>query len=188
MAKKQETLRINFLSGRKFNESRVGRIITWALTVGKVIVFTSFAVIMGIFVYRFYLDKQIESLQEKINNNVNEIQSYAEREKEIRLVQDKLSGLKTILDEEISLFEVTSKIEERLPQYSSLENISIAGDKITLTGTTRDETYFAAFLSSLKKEERFKELVVNEISSGGILDPKLSFSMNITYSKEVEEK
>jgi len=188
MPKKKETLTINFLSETSFESSKAGKVITWVLTIGKVIVFITFLVVMGGFIYRFTLDKRIESLNEEIETNVEAIQEYSDIEFRIRKVQSKLDKIETLTTTgSQDMVPVFRKIENNLPLGTQLESIDLRSNTVTFKGTTLNEKLFAALLAALKKQPEFGEITIDELQSGGVANPEITFSVKIVLNEETTE-
>lgn len=179
----KKTVTINFIS----KDTTFGQIVNWALTIGKAIVFTSFTVVMGLFLYRFSLDRKIVYLQKKINDHVNEISSYSSIENDIRLYQDKFNGLEYLFSSANDSNYFLQAIESRLPKNTLLKNLSIHKNNISMQGSVTDEFSFVALLNSLKKEDVFADISVSEITSGGVSNSTIDFSINISTLNQTQK-
>ncbi|MGI5827848.1 MAG: PilN domain-containing protein [Patescibacteria group bacterium] len=189
MPKHKKTLTVNFLTSTNFENSKLGKAINWALTIGKTLVFITFTVVVGALLYRFSLDRKVSALNEQIDEDVAAIQEYSEIEFKIRRLQDKLDTIDTILtsDNSQDMVLVLRKIENSLPLGTQLELISFSGNRLTFKGKTLNEKLFAAMLAALKKVPEFEEISVDELQSKGVINPEITFSIQIEINTGQEK-
>jgi Tfp pilus assembly protein PilO len=182
--KKVPPIKINLLASKNFNKSTLGKIINWSLTIGKLIVFITFAMVIFALFYRFSLDKKTEILSDKINKNLSVIQTYSEVEPKIRQAQEKIAYIKELTQDDTSLLTVFQQVEANLSPTCQIEAFSINLDlkTVTLRGSTPNEVIFSQMLNSFKKEEEFSEISIDELISGGAADPQILFVINIKLS------
>ncbi len=91
----KEYTSVNLLSKDPFSESFVGKILMWALSIGRyIVVFTELVVILS-FLSRFTLDRQMTDLNSKINQQLLIVESYGGLEENFRSIQDKLSFVRS---------------------------------------------------------------------------------------------
>lgn len=172
-------ININLLPRENLEETSLGKSISWMLTIGKSIVFMTFSIIVFSFLYRFNLDKKVEILQEEVQNNINEINSLKDEEQEIRNIQAKLDFSDELLGERPNIAEVLRRIENSLPIQSSLSELTLNNNKLTFEGVTDNEVTFSNFLTALKKQEPFREIVIDNLKSGGVKDPTINFKITL---------
>ncbi len=189
MPKQTSNLSINFLSHTNIEATKLGKTIAWALTAGKAIVFLVFLMVMAAFLYRFYLDKKIETLQEVMDENVSRIQEYSDSEPKMRALQAKLDTIDTLTETQQNTSIVLKKVETSLPVGTVLDNIEIAQNgTVTFKGTTPNEVIFAGLLEALKSQPEFNGIIVDELRSGGVQNPQITFSLRFKYSVDTSKE
>jgi Tfp pilus assembly protein PilN len=184
MSISDKPLTINFLSSTSFENSKLGRTVHWVLTVGKALIFITFAVVMGCFIYRFTLDRKIRDLQDDIEANISALSENNLMEYKIRKTQDKLEAISKIINTSKDFNFLLRKLENCIPSNTEVSSISIQNNLISFSGKTQNEIVFSAFLSALKKQEEFSSIIVDEISSGGIANPQVGFTIRIILSEK----
>ena len=172
-------IKINLIPNNNIDNSTIGKSISWMLTIGKTIVFLTFASIVFSFLYRFNLDKQVEILIEEVSQNIDTIQSMQEEEKKIRNLQAKLEFTDSLLSERPNIAEVLRRLENSLPIQSSLKEISLNDNKLTFEGETDNEVTFSNLLTALKKQETFNEIIIDHLQSGGVQNPTITFKITL---------
>src|SRR3989338_1332237 len=81
---------INLLPQDPFEASFLGKFLKWALSVGRYIVIGTELVVIGSFLTRFSLDRQVTDLNESIAQKQAIIASYGDLESKLRLLQAQL--------------------------------------------------------------------------------------------------
>lgn len=177
-------LTINFLSGQSLEGTKLGKIISWVLSIGKIVVFITFAIVIGSFIYRLTLDQKIENLQEEIEENIEGINKNSVIENKIKITQTKLSGIKDIMNSSNDFNFALGQLEKSIPITVFLDKLSLGTSGIILSGISDNELSFSTFLSSLREKEEFSEIIVDEIVSGGVDNPEVTFSINLKLKKK----
>lgn len=180
----ESALTINFLSGQNLESTKLGKIISWVLSIVKVVVFITFTIVISSFIYRITLDQKVENLQDEIEKNIEGINSNNLIENKIRITQDKLSGIKNIVNNSSDFNLALGQLEKSIPITVYLNKLSLGTSGIILSGISDNELSFSTFLSSLREKEEFKEITVNEITSGGVDNPEVTFSINLKLMKK----
>ena len=86
---------VNLLPKDTFYESRVGKTVKWAITFGRwIVVFTDFIVISS-FLSRFYFDTKLADYHDEIKQKQTIIEALAPFEDSFRLLQERISLIKT---------------------------------------------------------------------------------------------
>ncbi len=178
-------IKVNFLKNVCLEDTYFGKTVKWILTVGKAIVFISFSIIIFIFFYRYTLEKKIDYLSDKINSAITDISQYEQQESSIRILQNKLNAIDKNNTSQIKYFLVLDTIENNLPINSSLKNIEIDNENILISGEAKNEITFSSLLSSLKNEKLFEEIIVNNLNSGGVINPVITFEISMVLSRDL---
>ena len=180
MAKKQSSIAINLLSTKSFEASPVGQTFNWALRIGKLILFGTFLIIIIALLIRFSLDRKVDQLAENIESNTDIIQQLGDTEIKIRKLQNRLDNINTLTKDDQSLTEAINLLEHNLPKTAVLETITLNQQQLSFEGTVPNETVFSNMLASLQIQPQFSEIVIDELSSGGLADPEISFSIKLS--------
>jgi Tfp pilus assembly protein PilN len=179
MPKKPEELTVNFLKSTSFETSKAGKVIDWLLTIGKSIVFLTFAVVVFSFAYRFYLDKQIDTLNDKISANINQIKTFSQDENNIRIFQKQLKITNNVTASQQNINKILTALENALPAASQIDKLQFSGNSMTFEGTTKNEIVFAGFLNNLQQNKIFSEITIDNLKSGGVDNPTIIFSIRL---------
>lgn len=182
---KRYPITINVLQRLRFDASPAGKTAHWVLTVGKAGVLFTFSIITLTLMYRFTLDRKVETVRDLIKQNIATIQNYNDLENKIRQAQKKIdfiANLSPISQNGITYFQ---KIESSLPKNVFLETLGIdyQNQSIQIRGKAADEIVFSQMINALRKQEDFGEISIDQIQSGGAVNPEITFTINIVLTK-----
>ena len=181
MPKKDKPINVNLLSSDKFESTSVGKIIHWALSAGKIILFIVFLAVIGSLIYRFNLDRQIENLTQNIETNTYAIQEFSQTEARIINLQNKLNHIDDLTTNQPQLNLALRKLENNLPLNVYLETIDVSQNQINFIGIAANEAVFSNMLSALQSETDFSEIVIDELQSSGLQNPEVNFTIRLKF-------
>lgn len=175
---------INFLPRDPFYDTAIGKASLWALRVGRyIIIFTEIIVIIS-FASRFKLDRDLTDLNSSIVQKTAVVQSYAETEKQVRLIQKKSDAIGKLIAQNDSLTAFNLLIG-KIPFDIRLTRLGYTPEEILLNGVARSSVSFALFLAILQREPTFKQISIDEIATGDKRDPGIAFSLRLKLREKV---
>lgn len=176
MKRKSVSININLLPKDPFFDSVVGRVLRWALSVGRyLVVFTELVVIVS-FATRFNLDRQRTDLNESLNQKQMIIKSYNDLESKFRVLQTKISDFDQV-DQEGNLVDVFPKLATVMPSDIRLTELVVTTDKVSLVGSALSQRSLNVFLNNLQVSRQFFAITVDKIESQGERNPGFEFSI-----------
>jgi Tfp pilus assembly protein PilN len=163
--KQTETpIAINLLSQDEFSQSGVGKVLLWALSIGRyIVVFTELIVILS-FLSRFKLDRDLTDLNEAIARQKAIILSYGDLEQNMRYAQDQIE----IVREAQSYLppqEILAMLSTIIPPDVRLEQLRLSTGRIQLSAIALSPQGFARFVSNLNQSTLIKEVFLGSVSS-----------------------
>jgi Tfp pilus assembly protein PilN len=170
---------VNLLPREDFDNTILGRIMKWALSSFRfIVIVVEFIVIAG-FMFRFYLDVQINNLDDEINQKAALVDSKSSFEKEFRNVQKKIAVYSEIIkdDNKPSLF--FNQTWESLPVDMQLVDFTKEADGINIQGATLNEASISLFVSNLESKDRLGEVDIVQIKT--VEDsPLIEFTLKVS--------
>ncbi len=164
-AKKTVAFNVNLIPDDPFFDTIIGRVLRWAVSVGRYIVmFTELIVIIS-FATRFSLDRQLTDLNDSINQKSNLIQSYGDLEQNIKSAQNKLDQYQQ-LEQQKNLADVFPALSAIIPSDVILQTLSIKTNQISLTGTTQSQTSLNLLVNNIQLSTAFRNVSIDRIESG----------------------
>lgn len=176
MKRKSVSININLLPKDPFFDSVVGRILRWALSVGRyLVVFTELVVIVS-FATRFNLDRQRTDLNEALNQKQMIIKSYGDLESKFRVLQTKISDFDQV-DQEGNLVDVFPKLAAVMPSDIRLTELTVTPETVSLAGSALSQRSLNVFLNNLQVSRLFFAITVDKIESQGERNPGFEFAI-----------
>jgi Tfp pilus assembly protein PilN len=160
----RKPIAINLLTQDEFSQSAIGKVMLWALSIGRyVVVFTELIVIMS-FLSRFKLDRDLTDLNEAINRQKAIILSYGNLENDIRFTQKQLEIIRA---NQLHLppSQVLVLLSQTLPNDVKIDQLSVNDNQIRLSAIALSPQGFVRFISNLMGSESVKHLTVNMVNS-----------------------
>lgn len=156
--------KVNLLPLDSFEASVWGRGLKWALTAGRIlVVLTEFVVILA-FASRFWFDKRLNDLVEVIDQKKQVVASYVEVENEMRDILARQEPVETATNRKVTSIGLLEKLSQTIPQETTLTDLSIEEDKITLAGTSVSENGMARSISTIMEFPEIQDLNLEEIT------------------------
>jgi Tfp pilus assembly protein PilN len=169
---------VNLLSKDSFSESFVGKVLMWALSIGRyIVVFTELVVILS-FLSRFKLDRDLTDLNSRINQQLLVIESYGDLEQRFRALQNKLDFVRETT-EDVNVEEVMDDLISYMPPDVRLSEISIKQDRVNLSANSLTSRGFAEYVSRIRSNEKYKNVELNNIASDESSDVGVIFDLSI---------
>lgn len=177
MAKKPLPIDLNLIPKDPFFETPIGKVLKWALSIGRyIVIFTELVVILS-FVTRFSLDRQITDLNDSIHQKEVVIASYGDLEDNVRRVQEKISQYQQ-LEQQADIIEVFPKLSQITPSSIELKSLMIQPDKVNFSGTTFSNDTLSLFINNIQLSDNFYNVSIDQIETGDRNDPGFHFRMS----------
>ena len=174
----KEYTSVNLLSKDPFSESFVGKVLMWALSIGRyIVVFTELVVILS-FLSRFTLDRQMTDLNSKINQQLLIVQSYGDLEERFRSLQDKLTFVRS-QTEKTNVEDVLDKIVSRLPPDVKLIKLSVRNETVSISATTLSSGGMSRFINGLRADKTFTDIKLSSVTTDSLNEDSISFDVSI---------
>lgn len=170
---------INLLPSDKFAKTTTGRVLAWLLTTFRTTVIIVELIVMAAFLSRFWLDAKNSDLNDEIKQKKARIQASSEIEKEMRLVQKRLSVFASLTEEKTSYVEIMQKITPLIPEGAVLKDVTILPTEINITGSAQDEITVMQTVANLESEKSFKNTRLQSVSVSPDEQLNMKFTIGI---------
>lgn len=170
---KLKSFSINLLIHRDQQTKLYERAFKWMLSSGRYIVIFVEILVIGAFVYRYKLDSDLSTLNDKIKEQVPYVKSLQPNESIIRQAQFQLTTIKQIRGGSPNWAAVLVEVSKLTPKNVRLVSVTLGqgrtGSKPTLTiiGITPSNLELSAFIQSLQKSSSFSDITLTNISFEG---------------------
>lgn len=174
---------INLVPKDPFFKTPAGRVMKWALSIGRyIVIFTELIVIVS-FVSRFSLDRRITDLNNSIFQQRTIIESYGSLEDTIRTAQKKVEALQQVNDQ-VAIVDIFPELSRIMPNGVTLQSLVIKDDRITLTGNTISQDALNTLLGNIQISPLFIEVSVPQIATDS--DEELGIVFSLTSKIRTE--
>ena len=172
-ARKKE---INLLFLKTFEQTSAGKLLKWALTIGRWIVITTELVVIICFLSRFKFDRELMDLSETIKQQQAIIGSLEDLEANFRNLQQRLIEISRLEKEQIPAASRLQQLSAITPFDVSLTELSIGQKDWQITAQSLSESSFHYFLTELKETLLLEEISLDEVSKkeSGIIEFSIS--------------
>jgi len=172
-------LGINLLNPDPFKTSFIGRVMLWALSIGRyIVVFTELIVILS-FVSRFKLDRDLTDLNTEIVRQQAIVESYGNLEEVVRGLQKQLAFISKELQQPQPQTYL-DLVVPLLPIDVKLNQMQMSGDIVRIEATALSQAGFRQFIRSLESSPQVEGLELSQVTSeegNGNIEFTLSISV-----------
>lgn len=139
----------------------------------------------GYWFYKYSVQKSKESEvairkaeAQKLEKIIAEVEAFQARKDSL---QRRIDLIKQLKANQKGPVRIMDRISQDLPDLVWLDNMTVKGSSISLTGRALNPNAIATFVENIKGDELFDEPEVNEISKDGTAPPVFRYSMNFNF-------
>lgn len=177
---------VNLLPRDSFESSAAGVVLEWALVFGKWSVIATQLVVMGVFLWRFALDRQLTDLRREIEQKVAVIGSYSETEEKFLLMQRQVNFAKSVIAGQEQFEKLLATSEASTPSDVWYERMTLSPKSLSLVAYSSSLSGFGGLLSNLQQNPSFDSVNIGTIEDGGSKGARLKFDITLGV-KEVQK-
>ena len=173
-------LDINLLPKSKWEKGFIGKLLFWALNVGRYVVVFTELIVIGAFLFRFGLDKRLTDLNFAINQKKNAIMTYGDLEVKWRRLQGQLEAVAKFQAEAVDANQVLNAISQITPFDTNYTTINLYAKNVVLEGQTLSNVGLATLLTKAQNQPLFKEVTLETVSSSVDQSGVIAFRLTLT--------
>jgi Tfp pilus assembly protein PilN len=184
-------IRINLLKTQGSKSEMWKRALAWLLFSGRYIVIVVEMVVLVAFFYRFKLDDDLATLDEKIKAQIPYVQSLHADEILVDQTQFQISSIKQVKKDTPNWIGVLTTLSQLIPTQTKLVSVSVDRTQqfpktvLSFNGTTPSSIELIVFLGSLKKEPSLEGVTLTGL---GFNKNALDFTITATLVQEGDKK
>jgi len=179
---------INLLPKDSFESSTLGIVLEWALVFGKWCVILTQLIVMGAFLWRFGLDRNLTDLRKSIAKDTAVIKSYAQVEQNYILAQKQLAQAKIALASQESILKTIINLEQTTPSQVWFDRITLSPDSLTLNAYASTLPAFGQFLRSVQRDLMFDGVRIGKIESSASNGAQIQFDVSLSFADNTATK
>ncbi len=174
---------VNLFPQDPFYDTFLGKVLRWAVSVGRHIVIFTEIVVIGSFFSRFVLDRQVTDLNSSILQKQSIAESYGTLDADIRDIQRRTKDISDIFAQQ-GRYEALNLVSRITPSEVVYDQMSLSGDRLSLTGRARSGNALNTMIEGLRSTSEFQSITIGDISSGGSNTAgETTFSINLVYAR-----
>lgn len=167
--------------------SVIDRFITWALTMGRLLVIITEIVALSAFIYRFSLDKQLIDLHSKITQEQAIVNYLINNENTYRNLQDRLVTATNYSTLGINRFKIFTDIVGFTPQGMSFDNLTLYENRVKIDANADSVSALSTFVNSIKNYPAIDTVSIDKIGnkpSSAVITISITATLkpNLTYA------
>ena len=175
---------INLLPRDDFEASTLGVILAWALVFGKWSVIITQLIVMGTFLWRFQLDRELTDLRRSVAKEVVVIKSYETAERDFVLAQKQLTQIGHVLADQEKIRQSLKEIERITPNEVWYDRITISPAEVNLTAYAATLPGFGQFINRVQVSPIFSQVRVGKSESSNARGSQIKFDVLMGINKK----
>lgn len=173
---------VNLLPSDRFEYSRVGRFLQWALSTGRHVLMLTELVVILAFLSRFWFDRTLENLREVRIQKEAIVDSYDQILQRFLTMKSQVVIVRRIFQSQSHSSQTLSTIQSLTPKDIRYTNIETATNSATLKGFVSSAPSFSTLLSRLQGEPTFSEVLVRSLQLSRDHAPGVDFEVDVAFA------
>lgn len=154
---------VNLVLREGFEHTTLGKVLTWGLSIGRIIVILTELVVIIAFLSRFWLDRTLTDLNEENASKKRQIEAVSKFESTFRLAQLRLETFK-VVSVPTGYADRVTKITSLLPTGVTLTKVSFLKRGMDLNGVALSESGLAGFMKALNESQEFQNITLPSLT------------------------
>lgn len=174
--------KLNLLPTDRFEYSRLGRFLKWALSAGRyVVVFTELIVIIA-FISRFWFDRQLTDLREQRVQKSAIVASFKDTQNKFEQTKTMLNLIKNALADGPKTVARLSQIQNLTPLGIEYQSITVSSQSASLVGFAPNTNSFSSLITLFQtaKDQFFKKVDIGQFGLSKTRSPGFDFTLELT--------
>jgi hypothetical protein len=163
MAEKTKKRIINLLPNK--GDNILNQFLSWALTIGRLLVIITESLALGVFLFRFSIDKQLIDLHDQINQASSIVASYGNAEPTYRNLLARLTDIKTYDKESNQTLTIMNDVVTMGRGLLTFKTIIITSQGIDLEIEAPSASTISVFTNKLKNYPEIAHVSVDRVEN-----------------------
>lgn len=135
-------------------------IFTWFSLKGRYILLLLNIALFGIYIYRFYLDRENSILTDRIESLTTAVVSYETKAIKYDGLQKQATFITERRAQNVDEYFVLQLVKETIPQKVKILKLEVNGKELVITASSNESGDFSNFISFLVDNPRIKNLIL----------------------------
>ncbi len=146
----------------------VDKIIYFALHYLRYVLVLTQIVVISVFFYRFKIDQEIIDLKDELQQKQEIVAVSQPLLDDAKIVDTKTKQIREILLSQVQFKEALSYFLSTFPVDLTINRLEIQGGQFKFDASTTSPNIIRSYLERMRKEKRFKTVVLNSIQRNGL--------------------
>lgn len=152
------------------------KFMSWALTIGRLIVIITEVIAISAFVYRFSLDEQLIELHDQIKNKQTLVSLLKNDENKYRNLQERIALAANFSEKNNKTNKIIKDIIDLSRLETKINNLTLNKEKVDVSINATSISQLLDFIDSLKNHPEIKAISIDSIES----KPSAGLAVNIS--------
>lgn len=170
---------VNFLPTDRFEYSKLGRFLSWALTAGRYAVVVTELVVISAFLSRFWFDRKLTDLRELRMQKEAVVDSFNDTLDQYLRTQSRLATVRRVLTEQFDVSARLTALQSMTPKGVEYADITVSSSSAEVNGFAASAPTFSLFLSNLQQKVTPENVTVKSLTLSKQRTPGLDFGLAI---------
>jgi len=175
---------IEFLPKENWEKTTAGKILKWALSVGRYIVILTELVVILAFLSRFKFDRELTDLHEDIKQKQTVVEASQDFEQEFRLLQKRLLALNDLGKKRLQSTQVLTDLTDCLPIDTYLADLNISKENVSLAATALSANGLATLINQLQQSILFENIALTNVGVEAEKTVGIKFEVKINLAQK----
>lgn len=139
--------------------------LSWAVTIGRLVIILTETLALGAFLFRFSLDRQLVDIHDKITEEQAIVSLLGNNEKTYRSLQDRLSNIKKIDGSTQTQVKTFKDILSFVPADMTVRSFTYSTSGIQIDGSVDSVVSLSDFVNKIKNYPGVKDVSINKLQN-----------------------
>lgn len=174
--------KLNLLPVDRFEYSKLGRFLKWALSAGRYVVVLTELIVIIAFISRFWFDRQLTDLREQRVQKAAVVDSFKDTQNKFEQTKAILNLVKNTLAGGVKTTVHLEEIQNLTPLGIEYQSISVSSQSASLAGFAPNTNSFSSLITLLQsdKNQSFKNVSVRQFGFSKNRSPGFDFTLELT--------
>jgi Tfp pilus assembly protein PilN len=143
----------------------IDRFISWALTIGRMVIILTETIALVAFLYRFILDRQLIDQRDRITQTAAVIKAFQSSEKNYRNLQSRLDIISKVDKQATDQTTMFSDIVNNAPNGIRFNTVTVSTNGIHIDADVQTIGSLTAFVNKMKQNPNILSVSIDKIEN-----------------------
>jgi hypothetical protein len=162
------TRSINLLPPSEFELSFWGKFLKWAVTAGRYIIILTELVVIGAFLSRFKLDRDLSLVSSEIEGEKNVLEASYKMETDFKVVQTRLLAVDKMVNLQLGAGQLVDRVVGNFSHEVKMDSLYVRSGEMGITGIALNEKVLGDTLTRLSLDDAWKSVELTNVEADAL--------------------